>query len=149
MTQGSCDGANSGILMLCRETLCKFALVQAVRDGGRALLGRLGFRSRESATAALPRLLTLFTRADFLPQVELTRSQRPWKTPGPGATYAFGRRPLSRASRPFIWPIWKSSKGSILRVCQAAPERPLFAHSGRARSTLSRRSQSRQGTWSC
>jgi hypothetical protein len=33
--------------------------------------------------------------------------------PGPGATYAFRRRPLSRAPRPFIEPILKARSGPI------------------------------------
>ena len=36
------------------------------------------------------------------------------RTTAHGATDAFGRRPLSRASRPFMGPILKGSKGSIL-----------------------------------
>ena len=45
-----------------------------------------------------------------------------------GATHAFNRRPLSSASRPFIRPIWKGSKGSILPGHHAVGEWPLFAH---------------------
>ena len=35
-----------------------------------------------------------------------------------GATYALSGRPLSRASRPFVGPMWKGSKG---RVRSAVP----------------------------
>ena len=47
---------------------------------------------------------------------------------GERTTHAFSRSPLSRASRPFIGPILKGSKGSIWPVRQAVGERPPFAH---------------------
>ena|SRR5271166_3884753 len=53
-----------------------------------------------------------------------------WKS-GYGASFAFSRRPVSRASRPFIGPILKGSKGSNLRVHGTVRERQQFARSCR------------------
>ena len=53
-------------------------------------------------------------------RIEPTRSELAPGTVGPGAIDAFGRRPLSRASRPVIGPILNGCKGSIPAVRPAA-----------------------------
>jgi|SRR5580704_5160578 hypothetical protein len=59
-------------------------------------------------------------------------------TPANGATFTFGRRPLSHALRPFIGSNPKVAFGSMLLVRRVSNEWPLFAHCGRARIVLGR-----------
>ena len=59
--------------------------------------------------------------------LELTRSQLASGTAAAGAAYAFSRRPLSSAFRPFIGSILKARSGSIWHVRSSLPGASLLA----------------------